>query len=105
DDLLHGIVGAADLALLDLAVYDGPAGQDTLLYDSADGSDGARRPRFTAERKVEIAGRTWTCVMNSRALFDAQHDTDIVAAVMIGGILISLFLFYFTDRESRALGV
>lgn len=104
-DLLYRILDAGELRLLRLAVYDDKPTEETLLYDSAAQYDRSETSRFSAERRLEIAGRTWTARAASRPAFEARYADSSSGIVLLAGVLISLLLFFLTLRESRALGM
>src|SRR3546814_7543506 len=79
---------------------------EALLYRSNDEANTqADAGRFSAVRRLEVAGRVWLCAMNSRPAFDAHYGRGWSGAILLGGILVSLLLFHLTMRESRALKI
>ena len=95
--IFENIIRETD-GMVHVAVFDGEAGDHgNLIYDSAavatargDAAkpDGARF--FHDVRRFAVAGRTWTLVVNSTALFDATVDRTVPAVVGVGGTLVSV---------------
>lgn len=106
-DLFQRILSPAELQWMRVAIYDGEPDPASLLYDSGEAQHTAETVagRFTAMRELEIAGRSWTSQLQSRPAFDVQYADSPAGIVLFGGVLISLLLFFLTDRESRALGM
>lgn len=69
EDLLRGTRGP-DRDLIDYALYDGSAAvPEALLRNTAD-RQRAHSPRYAAERRLQVAGRTWLLRFASRPRFD-----------------------------------
>jgi signal transduction histidine kinase len=100
-DLFEGVFGTEQQPRVNLAVYDGTAtGTGPLLF--ATGQDTGRRPRHRTRTSVNVAGRDWTLVFESRPGFEAASTRRLAPAVAIVGLLVSLWLFRLAVRLSRA---
>lgn len=101
EDLLQGTLGP-DRDLIDYTLHDGevitPA---TLLLDTARGSV-PHRPRYTAERRLELAGRTWTLRFASRPLFDDFARARLVPLLVLVPLAASALLAGISLLQVRA---
>ena len=91
DDLMHGILGAADLKL-SLRIYSGPTQQaEQLLFASKEHAPGEAAHSQVVQLK--IYGGVWTLRMESLPAFESGFGANegLVAALGIG---ISLLLFF-----------
>lgn len=106
DDLMAGIFGTEPYPSVDLQIYDGTnLSTETLLHQSRADEElrtSHYQPRFTARRRVEIAGRTWSILFTSRPEFDATSSIWLIPYVAVGGTVVSLVLFSVTRSQIRA---
>ncbi|MGM3386579.1 CHASE domain-containing protein [Stutzerimonas stutzeri] len=100
DDLMHGILGAAD-ANLSLQIYAGDAEiPEQRLFASAERSH-AQPAEYRQLVQLELYGQTWTLQFESLPEFEAYyHSNDTL--VLVGCLGLSLLLFFLTS--SLALG-
>lgn len=100
-DLMRGIVGVRPQ--VDFAVFDGPdAAVEHLLYRSFDApSDGTRRSDHQERRLIDVAGRTWHLQLNSSAQIRSIVESNLSAAVLIGGLLLSALLYLLVDSMAN----
>src|SRR5690606_28075001 len=99
-------LSSRELGLLRLFIHDGPPVPETLLYDSgASQAQVLEDARFETGSELEVAGRRWTTLAQSRPRFEAQYASSAVTIVLVGGVLISLLLFFLTRHASRAVGI
>ncbi|MGK9066868.1 CHASE domain-containing protein [Stutzerimonas chloritidismutans] len=100
DDLMYGILGAADTNL-SLQIYAGTnKTPDQLIFASLDRT-GAQPAEYQKVVQLDLYGQTWTLHIESLPEFEAfYHSND---ALVLGGCLgLSLLLFFLTS--SLALG-
>jgi len=111
DDLMHGILGESN-HVIDFTLHDGQQPtSDTLMYDSAQAR--ATLPghpaSYSATRRIEAYGQTWTMNLRSRPAFDAQFASALDWLVPSLGIGISLSLFGLTlsllGRREQAIAL
>lgn len=112
NDLMRGILGH-DILGATLQIYDGNnIEKEALLYDSTIESQNDQynhTPKLQKQRAIEIGGRTWTLAFASLPGFEASHSIYQAWAVLIGGTLISLLLFFITwtlaTTRQRAMSI
>ena len=107
DDLLRGVFGPAPYPPCDVAVYDGAeARPDHLLHrsDAARGEpvDDSYRPRFTAERTLDVEGRPWRAVFFTWRGADIAGEGRSAPLIALAGFGIGLALFFITGSQVRA---
>jgi len=108
-DFIHGIYGerAADL---DIDIYDGTEVADpSLMYDSYNDLHAPYQPvpHFTATRRLNFAGHTWTLVIHSMPSLDA-HLSDMRMGLIAGGgvitsLLLALLVWLLVNGRRRAV--
>jgi diguanylate cyclase (GGDEF)-like protein/PAS domain S-box-containing protein len=99
DDLIHSLLPQNKLNL-DLSIYDGQVAALLRLYP-AESSPATEKPRFTTQRDLPMYGQHWILVANSTPALDSEMATDKPWMVLIGGTIISLLLFAFTQSMAR----
>jgi PAS domain S-box-containing protein len=107
DDLLRGIFGHEPTPLVNFRVYDGPAPDPARLMhathpESPEAEDDERRPRFTAERRLDVAGRAWTLVFLPRPGSEIARGGWLPYSVLLAGLCFGGALFFVTRARSRA---
>src|SRR5690606_28745428 len=88
-----------------VAIYDGEAKPENLLYESA--NTPRRRARFVTSTTLDISGRKWTLQFRSLPSFEAYSGLELVPAVLFLGTIINATLFLLVRsglslREERA---
>ena len=88
---------------LHLRVTD-PASADEVLYDSAAAAAdlGRSAPRHRGAFPAGIGDRTWTVEVTERPSFYAESGPTLAPFVLVGGIGISLVLFFVTRSQAVA---
>lgn len=104
DDLLRGIFSAQNNPRVHFAVYDGPPAPENLLHRSFDQEPSrlAKTARFTTERTVTTAGRTWTVGYYTRPEFEIGSSRGFPLAFFAGGMLATLLVSAATWYQVRA---
>jgi signal transduction histidine kinase len=102
NDLFTGVFGTEERPRVYFAVYDGVSTDTSaLLYSSRQAEeDHASRHRDTVT--VEVAGRVWTVTFESRPEFEAASNLGLLPALVLGGLLVSLLLFWLARGQARA---
>jgi PAS domain S-box-containing protein len=108
NDLMRGIFGENESAL-GISLFDGPApSAATLLFDN-DRTPTERRPppRFTATRRVEVAGHPWTLAVHSLPAFEARQNVGkhrVIAAIgAAASLLLTLLVWVLASARVRAV--
>jgi PAS domain S-box-containing protein len=105
DDLLNGILASRSYDV-DFQVYDAEEQKpENLLHDSsARGAevDPSYRPRFATNATLDVAGRTWNLRFVSRPEFEVGSGKSLARYSLLGGLLLSLILFFVTRSQSHA---
>lgn len=104
--LLTGIFGANTNAAVHYEIYDGPErDRSRLIFDSAENTvlAAGEREHYRYSTTLEVAGRTWTLYFITRAAFQSRHELALSAATLLGGVLVSIFLFVITWMRSQTL--
>jgi len=96
-DLLRTVFPVRPDRLVDVAVYDGPARPENLLFETA---EPAARPQVL--RAVPVAGRTWTLAIRTRPAFDAGSNGSLVYWTAGLGAAITLALTFAVLMQARA---
>ncbi|MBU1041317.1 MAG: PAS domain S-box protein [Proteobacteria bacterium] len=112
NNFMQGIVGKT-ISELGLEVYDGPDRiEHNLMYRSqafAEDSASGRKPMFASARTLAVFGRNWTLGFRSLPGFEASLDRAMPLLVLMGGICISLLLFFIAlsllSTRQRALAL
>jgi signal transduction histidine kinase len=104
DDLLTGIFGHDAHPHLSFQLYNGPTpDRAALLHRSnTEGDDPRYRPRFTTQRTLQVAGRTFSLSFATRPAFEEDSGHPIVPYVVLVGILVGAALFLATWAQARA---
>jgi CHASE1-domain containing sensor protein len=104
DDLLLGIFNAQDNPRVHFAVYDGRPAAPNLLHKSFAGDVGqaVAEARFSTQRTVETAGRTWTVSYFTRPEFEIGSSRGFPLAFFGGGMLATLLVAAATWSQVRA---
>ncbi len=108
NDLMQGILGP-QATLLDFKVYDGDShDEDNLLYVSRQSHDGTGTPpRYVAEERLQLAGRTWTVHFFSSAQFEHEMSNNQPLIIGLGGLAIDGLLYWvilsLSTRRAQAL--
>jgi len=104
EDLMRGILRAADLPLA-LHIYASDGEQtDQLIYSSRESAN-PEDARYTQLQQLDLYGQTWTLRLNSQPEFDSRfHANEALVAGL--GLGLSLLVFFLTSslalRHSRA---
>jgi PAS domain S-box-containing protein len=89
-----------DVAFL---VYDGEnPGPDTLLYTSDASSERTVHPQFVANSIVNVAGRTWTIMHETKPSFTMTSSRMVLPYTLATGILLSLLFAWVMRAQVRA---
>jgi len=93
-DLMQGILGP-DTRYLDFDLFDGPASgtQDLLLRARSHPEGQVLNPSFQTQRKLEIAGRTWTAQFSSSRALESETRDSQPWVIALGGLVVDLLLF------------
>ncbi|HEY9862014.1 MAG TPA: CHASE domain-containing protein, partial [Candidatus Obscuribacterales bacterium] len=106
DDLMVGILGSERYPYLDFQIYDGLTARPEALLHRSDRLPAHRNssyhPQFTTTRNIEIAGRPWHIVFNSRPELALASGKGLVSYIAIGGYLLSFVLFWMTRSQVQA---
>lgn len=104
DDLLQGIFNAQDNPRVHFLVYDGAPEAENLLHQSfvGDPERFLAAARFSTQRTVETAGRTWTVSYFTRPEFELGSSRGFPAVFFIGGLLATLLVAAATWSQVRA---
>jgi two-component sensor histidine kinase/CHASE1-domain containing sensor protein len=94
DDLLRGIFGRETQPRVHIAVYDQAIAPENLLHKSfaSDPAEMADRARLTANRSLEVAGRTWQVVYYSGPGFELDRARGLAPAFFLGGVVATLLV-------------
>src|SRR5262249_40600405 len=88
---------------IDIQVYDGTVpGPNTLLYDSAAGTDSTTKSPFTSQTTIDIDERPWTLKFKSSPQFGSGSPLALALLTLLGGGLLSVLLFTVTTAQVRA---
>jgi PAS domain S-box-containing protein len=98
-DLFLGLLGRNPRPRAAFTLYDGEPAADSLLHRVA--VEG-HAPRFTATRRIGVAGREWTARITSTPALDESSGGRFVPIVIWGGLGVSLLLTAVATRESLA---
>ncbi|MCW8155490.1 response regulator [Stutzerimonas stutzeri] len=104
EDLMRGILRAADLPLA-LHIYASDGEQtDQLIYSSRESAN-PEDARYTQLQQLDLYGQTWTLRLDSQPEFDGRfHANEALVAGL--GLGLSLLVFFLTSslalRHSRA---
>jgi PAS domain S-box-containing protein len=102
-DLFKGIFETEPQPRVVFEVYDGDAIEpQRAMYDSRTVADRARVPPFSVTRKLEIAGRRWTVLMNPTASFERGAHGPAIPFTAAAGVVLSLAFFVATRAQSSA---
>ncbi|HYQ90671.1 MAG TPA: CHASE domain-containing protein, partial [Candidatus Competibacteraceae bacterium] len=103
-DWVSRIVESAQRAPISIAVFDGAGAKpEALLYQSApDPATAGRRPHFSEQVTLNMAGRPWTLLFTTRPQFDRPTDAYLVPGVFLSGALISFLLAGITGIQTWA---
>jgi signal transduction histidine kinase/CheY-like chemotaxis protein len=85
-----------------VAVYDGDRIDADRLYYSHEDAQTSAGSALHAERRISIAGRTWTLVFAPTKHFGARSQSYLVPLVLLGGLALSVLLTGITWSETRA---
>ncbi len=100
EELFAGLFGRERAPRVSVAIYDGDPTPERLLFDGREVPPGSD-DRFEASEAVEVAGRRWTLLVQSRR---ALHDTHLSAALVVLAalLLLSLLAFHVARGRRRA---
>lgn len=100
EDLMQGIFGSAPRPRVHFDIYDGEVHPANLLHSSP----GVRseRPRMTATRQLEVAGRQWTVLYETRPEFELGSSRMFAPWVFLGGLIATALLVFLAWRQARA---
>jgi len=99
-DLLRGVLGEARLVSYEL--FDGteaaPAALMRVAGDEEDGDD----PGFTADRMLQVGGRTWLLRFGSSAAFEGLSQRRLVPWLAVASLTASVLLAWIAWVQARA---
>jgi signal transduction histidine kinase/CHASE1-domain containing sensor protein len=102
-ELLRGVFVQGPARDLDFAVHDGVTAEPTtLLHAEQEIRLGEHQPSFSATRSLNVAGRLWTILYETRPDFERHSDRRIIPVGVLGGALVSILLFAFTRAQINA---
>ncbi|MGE4345467.1 MAG: CHASE domain-containing protein [Geoalkalibacter sp.] len=105
-DLLRGIFPEAPREVA-FQLYDGDkALPEALVFESRDlkgGSDNGHRPRFSAQKSLELYGHTWTLAFHSTPYFEAMEAAHLPRIVLATGLAISILFFLLMRSQQNVL--
>ena len=109
DDLLEGVFRGRRDPRLDFRVYDGATDQaEALLHDSSLWTPARPAPTllpppvFRSQQTINVAGRAWTLVFESRPELGLGSSVAFVPFVAVAGVAVSLALFAISWTQVRA---
>ena len=107
DDLLGSIFGTMPAPLCDMVVYDGAAASPESLMHRSDAWRGqpapeSYRPRFTAEKTLDVGGRPWHVRFFTRRGSDIEREGRAAPLIALTGAAFGLALFFVTRSQVRA---
>jgi PAS domain S-box-containing protein len=107
DDLLGSIFGTIPYPLCDMAVYDGAEERPESLIHRSDVARGepvdeSYRPRFTAEKVLDVEGRPWRVRFFTRRASDIASEGRTAPLIALTGGVFGLALFFVTRSQVRA---
>jgi signal transduction histidine kinase/ActR/RegA family two-component response regulator len=101
-DLLKGIFGTHAPSQVAFDVYDGDTREpDTLLFGSSRRAHSGE-PYLQTERRMRIAGRTWTLHFDTTPHFERGSHRNLPALALLAGVLVSVLLTAVTWFETLA---
>ena len=100
-DLFGTIVAAEAEEDAAFAVYDGEPNEATLLHWSERDPQSAATARYTRRANLELGGRVWTVLFESRASSRRASSFNEVWLVCIGGLISTILLSLIARRQSR----
>jgi signal transduction histidine kinase/CHASE1-domain containing sensor protein/CheY-like chemotaxis protein len=102
DDLFAGIFKLQQHPLINFDIYDNQKIDSPNLLHSSSTSNywkdywkdySSHKPKFTARKNLNIAGRNWTIVFSSRQELEKDSASGYVPYMMLGGVMLSFILF------------
>jgi len=106
EDLLQGIFGGEQQPLVDFQLYDGTElSSKNLLHHfshNQTANGGSYQPRFTTTKTIKVAGQIWSISFASRPEFERVSERNLVAYILLGGLLLSFVLFGVTRSQVYA---
>ncbi|WP_246696913.1 CHASE domain-containing protein [Methylobacterium planeticum] len=100
-DLFGTIVAAEAEEDAAFAVYDGEPSAATLLHRSKRDPQAAASARYTRRANLELGGRAWTVLFESRASSRRASSFSEVWLVCIGGMFFTIILSLIARRQRR----
>ncbi|MBE7202115.1 MAG: CHASE domain-containing protein [Parafilimonas terrae] len=100
DDLFGSIVAAEAAEDAAFAIYDGAAGETTLLHRSSRASTGGSG-RLRREARLELGGRTWTVLFQQRVSPRQSSALPEIWLVCGGGLFATALLTLAAFRQRR----
>lgn len=101
---LFGIaLGKPPLLPINVQIYDGEPGADTLLFRSANRPDEFMSSMLSIERDIEVAGRTWHLIFRPTAAFTMPASTLTPILIGIGGLLLAFAIAMIVRLQHRAV--
>lgn len=101
NEMLNGILVSESRPRVAFSIYDGA---DTtaanLIYRS--GIAPTEEPGYGESERMQVAGRTWTIVYSTSPEFDLVSSAWLVSYIFLGGLAISLILFWLTRSQAAA---
>ncbi len=105
DDLIKGIFIKSNKPTVNFEIYDTAVTSARNLLHSSQGSNFGKAYQggyFTKAKNLDIAGRTWSIVFTSSPEMDTNLEIRQVPYFLVGGVLLSLLLFFITRSLVRA---
>jgi signal transduction histidine kinase/CheY-like chemotaxis protein len=97
-DLLQTVFPARPDRVVDVAIYDGAPQPGKLLYRTPP----SPKSRMTTLRQIEVAGRAWSMVVDTRPAFEARSKHDVAYWTLGLGSLSTLALTLAVFAQARA---
>jgi PAS domain S-box-containing protein len=106
-DLLGSIFGTMPFPLCDVVIYEGDAASPENLLHRSDAARGepapeSYRPRFTAEKTLDVGGRPWRVTFFTRRGSDIERAGRTAPLIALTGAAFGLALFFVTRSQVRA---
>jgi PAS domain S-box-containing protein len=105
DDFIKGIFTKSNKPNINFAIYDTTVTTAlNLLHNSQDVNLGKANQGgyFTKFKNLDIAGRTWRIIFTSSPEMDRDLEIRQIPYFLVGGVLLSLLLFFITRSLVRA---
>jgi PAS domain S-box-containing protein len=101
DDLLRGVRGRGE-PVIDYTIYDGDGAAPSAVMRDTLQDAREHEPRFAAEHRIEVNGRTWTLRFSSRASLEELSQRDLVPWLALAAFAASAILGRLGWTQARA---